>query len=207
MEEEMKQVCIAVLLLAFAVSACGPGATPEPTNTPEPTPTPTMEPTPEPQMLRHPTAGFELLLPGSYTFEDFSTGYDQGAVQITDQDGNFTVMAASVPSQGFSLSAIVGIIQMVYESNTGLEIDTDGLQVAYTRQFDVTLAGAEGRGYGFTGTLNGEPVEGEIFGVMMNEQVYLVVLSYIHTGDDPAAWTNTGMPNLEELLSTLSFTE
>ena len=158
-------------------------------------------------MLRHPTAGFELVLPGSYTFENYSTGFDQGAVLIEDPDGDFTIMAASVPSQDFSLSAIVGIIQMVYESNTGLQIDTDGLQVAYTRQFDVTLAGGEGRGYGFTGTLNGGPVEGEIFGVMMNEQDILVVISHIQTGDDPSAWANTGAPNLEALLSTLSFTE
>ena len=199
----MKRVCITVLLLAFAISACGPVETPEPTEIP----TPTLEPTPEPQVLRHPTAGFELVLPGSYTFENYSTGFDQGAVLIEDPDGDFTIMAASVPSQDFSLSAIVGIIQMVYESNTGLQIDTDGLQVAYTRQFDVTLAGGEGRGYGFTGTLNGGPVEGEIFGVMMNEQDILVVISHIQTGDDPSAWANTGAPNLEALLSTLSFTE
>jgi hypothetical protein len=95
---------------------------------------------------------------------------------------------------------------MVYESNTGLQIDTDGLQVAYTSQFDVTLAGAEGRGYGFTGTLNGEPVEGEIFGVMMNEQDILVVISHINTDDDPSAWANTGKPNLEDLLNTLNIT-
>lgn len=199
----MKRVFIAVILLAFAISACGPGATPEPTEIP----TPTIEPTLEPQVLRHPTAGFELILPGSYTFEDFSTGYDQGAVLIKDQDGDFTVMAASVPSQGFPLSAMVGIIQMVYETNTGLEIDTSGMQVAYTRQFDITLAGAEGRGYGFTGTLNGEPVEGEIFGVMITEQDILIVLSHINTGDDPDAWANSGGPQLEELFSTLNFSQ
>ena len=203
----MKRISIVVLLLAFAISACGPGATPEPTAMPTATTTPTMEPTPEPRLLRHPTAGFEMLLPGNYTFEDFSTGYDQGAVLIKDQDGDFTVMAASVPSQGFPLSAMVGIIQMVYERNTGLEVDDNGLEIAYTRQFDITLAGAEGRGYGFTGTLNGEPVEGEIFGVMMNEQDILIVLSHINTGDDPDAWANSGAPQLEELLSTLNFTQ
>jgi hypothetical protein len=211
-EEKMKRVWIAVMLLAFASLACGLGADSEPTetlvpDTPEATLTPTIEPTPEPQLLSHPTAGFELVLPGSYTFEDFSTGYDQGAVLIKDQDGDFTVMAANVPSQGFSLSSMVGIISLVYESNAGLKMDMSGLAVAYTRQFDITLAGAEGRGFGFTGTLNGEPVEGEVFGVMMNDQDILVIISHINTDDDPNAWANTGMPNLEELLNTLQFTQ
>ena len=77
-EEIMKRVWVAVMLLAFASLACGLGADAEPTETPVP-PTPTIEPTPESQLLRHPTAGFELVLPGSYTSEDFSTGYDRGA--------------------------------------------------------------------------------------------------------------------------------
>lgn len=185
-----------------------PTLTPTPKHTPTPTstPTPTLTPTPDLVQINFDAAGYTLIIPSSYTPSDFETKYSNGSAMITSEDGDFVMVVANLPSTQFAPSTLATIIAMIFESSYGLKIDRKGLEFATTRIFDVTLKGMEGKGWGFTGTLNGKPVEGEVIGFSRDSQNTFVTIGLIATSES-TSWQDQGLEIFTDIMNTLTLTK
>ena len=178
--------------------------TPIPTNTTPPTATATATSVPESKQITNLDAGISLIIPWTFEYTNYTTGYDIGAVHITDEDDNFNMVYANIPKQGFSSSTMMTLILMVYESKSGLVVDKSGLKYATTGILDVNLGDFLGTGFGFTGKFEGKPVAGKIIALDINEEIVLVTIGHMFEST-AENWNDTGDQIFMDILESSDF--